>query len=215
MRDKSLNWGPDVYDVRHVFSSYWTYELPFGEGRRFGITNPALNHIFGGWTLSGILRLQSGRPFLLSSGRQTVNQMDAGVVLNGITVEQLQEMVKVSPGPVGNGVYFFDRRLIGPDGRANPELLSVPTRPGERGEYVYLYGPRLFDLDLGIAKQVRFADRVTFNFEALMLSAFNTSSWLAGGVGGASVNIDSTTFGQTSNMGAGPRAVVLRLYLRF
>jgi hypothetical protein len=215
LRDKSLNWGPDVYDVRHVFSSYWTYELPFGSDRRFKITNPALNHVFGGWALSGILRLQSGRPFLLTSGRQTVNQTDAGVVLNGITIEQLQKMVKVSPGPVGNGVYFFDRQLIGPDGRANPEFLSVPTRPGERGQYVYLYGPRLFDLDLGVAKRFRFADRISFNFEALLLSAFNTSSWLVGGVGGASVNIDSTTFGQTSNMGAGPRAVVLRLHLQY
>jgi Carboxypeptidase regulatory-like domain len=215
LRDKGLNWGPDVYDVRHVFSSYWTYELPFGPDRRFTIGNPALNQIFGGWALSGILRLQSGRPFLLSSGRQTFNQMDAGVVLNGITVDELQSMVKVSPGPIGNGVYFFDKRLIGPDGRANPEFLAVPTEPGQHGQYVYLYGPRLFDFDLGIAKRFRFADRINFNFEALMLSAFNSSSWLVGNVGGASVNIDSTTFGQTSNMGAGPRAVVLRLQLQY
>jgi hypothetical protein len=215
LRDKSLNWGPDVYDVRHVFSSYWTYDLPFGADRRFRIGNAALNHVFGGWALSGIFRLQSGRPFLLTSGRQTVNQMDAGVVLNGITVDELQRMVKVSPGPVGNGVFFFDRELIGPDGRANPQFLSVPTEPGERGQYVYLYGPSLFDIDFGIAKRFRFADRVNFNFEALLLSAFNTSSWLVGGVGGSSVNIDSTTFGQTSNMGAGPRAVVLRLHLQY
>ncbi len=214
LRDKSLNQGPDVYDVRSVFSAYGTYELPFGRDRHFTIANPVLEQIAGGWSVSSIMRLQTGRPFLLTSGRQTVNQQDSGVVLNGITADELQKLVTVSPGPNGN-VFFFDPKLIGPDGRANPQYLSVPTTPGERGQYVYLYGPGLFDFDLGLTKQFKIGQTVTANVEALLLTALNKSSYLIGSTGGATVSIDSTTFGQTTTMGAGPRAVVVRLQVNY
>jgi len=214
LRDRSLNWGPDVYDVRSTFSGYSTYELPFGRDRHFTIGNRALEQVFGGWAISGVMHLQSGRPFLLTSERQTVNQRDAGVILNGITVEELQKLVTVSPVPAGN-VFYFDKKLIGPDGRANPQYLSVPTTPGERGQYIYLYGPRLFDLDFSFNKQFNLGQRTNAAFQALVLSALNKPSYLVGLTSGATASIDSTTFGQTSNVGAGPRAVVLRLQLNY
>jgi hypothetical protein len=40
------------------------------------------------------------------------------------------------------------------------------------------------------------------NFEALMINAFNHPNVVVGGTGGASVSIDSTTFGRTSNLAA-------------
>jgi Carboxypeptidase regulatory-like domain len=214
LRDKGLNSGPDVYDVRQSLTSYWLYALPFGADRQFKIGNPVLEQVLGGWELSGILRLQTGRPFLLTSDRWTINQYHSGVVLRGITVKDLQKMVKVSPGPNGN-VYFLDKRLIGPDGRANPEFITVPTTPGERGQYLYLYGPRLVDFDLGLTKRFRIVPRVQAHFEALMLTAFNNPSYLVGLVGGATLNIESTTFGQTNTMSAGPRAIVLRFQVSY
>ena len=90
LRDKGLEWGPTAYDLRHTFQTYWTYDLPFGKDRAFSIDNALLDQILGGWSASGVVRIQTGRPFLLTSGRQTLNQEDAGVVLNGITVEELQ-----------------------------------------------------------------------------------------------------------------------------
>jgi hypothetical protein len=101
-RDKSLDWGPTAYDLRHAFQAYWSFDLPFGRERHFTIDNALVDQIFGGWALFGIARLQSGRPFLLTSGRWTVNQNDGGVVLNGITVKELQKMVTTRPGPNGN-----------------------------------------------------------------------------------------------------------------
>src|SRR6185295_11452384 len=121
LRDKGLNWGPTAYDLRHNFQTYGTYDLPVGKGKRFDISNNVLDQAFGGWSTSAIVRIQTGRPFLLTSGRQTFNNQDAGVVLNGITVKDLQKMVNVRPGTNGN-VFFFDSQLIGADGRANPQL---------------------------------------------------------------------------------------------
>jgi len=48
-----------------------------------------------------------------------------------------------------------------------------------------------------------------------VLTALNKPSYLVGTTNGATANIDSTTFGQTSNIGAGPRAVVLRVQLNY
>jgi hypothetical protein len=123
-------------------------------------------------------------------------------------------MIKVSPGPNGN-VYFLDKRLIGPDGRANPEFITVPTTPGELGQYVYLYGPRLLDFDFGLTKRFRIGPRIQAHFEALMLTAFNNPGYLVGLVGGSTLNIESTTFGQTNTMSAGPRAIVLRFQVSY
>jgi hypothetical protein len=214
LRDKSLDWGPTVYALRHLFQSYWTYELPFGRDRAVNIQNSVLNQVFGGWAFNGIVRIGSGRPFLLTSGRQTVNQFDAGVVLRGISVDDLQKMVNVRPGPNGN-VFFFDERLIGPDGRANPDLIAPPTTPGELGQYVYLYGPGLTSFDLGLAKLFGVGGDRTINFETLFINAFNTRNTVVGGTGGATHSIDSTTFGQSTATALGPRNIQFRLQFNF
>ncbi len=225
LRDKSLNWGPTGYDLRHIFQAYGTYELPFGKGRHFNIDSTLLDEIFGGWAASAIVRWQSGRPFLLTSGRQTFNQQDAGVILNGITVEELQKMVRVSAPPAGDNrfavgnVLYLDPRLIGPDGRANPEFIRFPTTAGEQGQYVYLYGPGLISADLGLAKTFTFGGVRRFNFEALFINAFNHRNTTVGGTGGATVSIDSTTFGQSTGVAAvstnGTRQVQFRLGFYF
>jgi hypothetical protein len=214
MRNKDLDWGPTAYDLRHIFQAYGTYELPFGRDRRFNINSPVLNQIFGGWSTSTIVRIQTGRPFLLESGRNTLNQEDAGVILNGITVDELQKMVTVSPSDDGR-VFYLDQRLIGPDGRANPDFITYPTEPGQQGQYVYLYGPGMWTVDIGLSKTFRLGGDRVFNFEALFINAFNHRNPVAGGTNGASVSIDSTTFGQSTGNSTGSRDIQFRLGFNF
>ena len=214
LRDKSLNWGPTAYDLRHIFQAYTTYDLPFGTGRSVPIDNAILDQILGGWSTSAIVRVQTGRPFLLTSARQTLNQQDAGVILNGVTVEELQKMVRVSPFSNGN-VLYLDPKLIGSDGRANPEYLRYPTTPGEQGQYIYLYGPGLFTLDLGLSKVFQVGGQRRVNFETLFINAFNTRNTTVGGTGGTSVSIDSTTFGQSTGVAVGARQIQFRLGFYF
>jgi len=214
VRDDSFNEGPVEYSLRHAFQSYWTYDLPFGAGRRIVIDNPVANALGGGWTVSGVIRIQSGRPFYLTSGRLTFNQYDSGVVLNGLSVEDLQRMIDVRPGPNGTEL-FVDPRLIGADGRANPQVLLSPTTPGEHGQRIWLYGPRFWNVDLGLAKRFK-AGGGTFSVEALFLDLFNNTNFLVGNQSndfGFNVNINSTTFGQTTSTTqttVGPRNVQLR-----
>ena len=56
--------GLSSFDVRHTFNSTFTYDLPFGKGRRFlkdapwYVTGP-----LAGWTITGIFRVVGGNPY--------------------------------------------------------------------------------------------------------------------------------------------------------
>jgi Carboxypeptidase regulatory-like domain len=217
LRDKKLDRRPSVFDLRHSFQTYWSYELPFGRGKTLATGNSVLDKVIGGWNFSGIMRWQSGRIFRLTSGRSTFNQNDSGVILNGITREELQKMVKISPGGRLGSALFLDPKLIGSDGRANGQYLTYPTKPGEFGQFIELYGPSVFIPDFSLSKDIPIKERVKFNFWVTFLNAFNNPVFeAAGGVAG-SVSIDSTTFGQTNALfgGGGARTIQFRAGIIF
>ena len=59
--------GPSGYDMRHRASISYVYELPFGTGRRWmSDAGGILEGIVGGWQLSGITTLTTGRPFTVT-----------------------------------------------------------------------------------------------------------------------------------------------------
>ena len=51
-------------DVTHQFSINYLYELPFGEGRAFLNQSNWLEHMIGGWSLSGVTSLRTGTPVM-------------------------------------------------------------------------------------------------------------------------------------------------------
>lgn len=201
LRDKSLDKGPAPFDVRHTLQSFGTYDLPFGRNRHFAIGNPVLDAVVGGWTLGGILTAQSGTPFRLTSGRQTVNGSDAGVILmNGHTAKEIQSLIRINPGPVdptlGRVVtrYWVDPKLIGPDGRANPEYLAPPTNPGEFGQLIYLYGKNTWNLDASLNKTTSIFGRRSLTVHVTILNVLNHPVWSTPSFLGET-SIQSTTFG--------------------
>jgi hypothetical protein len=59
--DQNLDYQRDTFSGQ-TLTLGGIYELPFGRGRRFGAGAPkALDAIFGGWSISGIYRYQSGQ----------------------------------------------------------------------------------------------------------------------------------------------------------
>lgn len=214
LRDRSLDYGPAHYDIRHVLQTFGTYDLPFGRDRRWDVRNPLLNAVVGGWTIGGTLTAQSGTPFELTSGRWTVNQSDAGVILlNGTTVEDLQKAIRWSPGP-GFARYWIDPKYIGPDGRANPEFIGVPTTPGERGQRIILRGRVSWNLNASLNKNFDLPGRAGLRLHVTMQNVLNhpifgTPSW------NGNPSVTSTTFGQVSNPINGARQMYLRTEITF
>ena len=128
--------------------TFGTYDSALRRDRHFSIDNAVLDAIVGGWTFGGILTAQSGTPFRLSSGRQTVNGSDSGVVLmNGLTVEGPAEDDQGRARPRASTGTLSIAKLIGPDGRANPEYLRRQRRLGS-GQLSLLCGtPNSWTLD--------------------------------------------------------------------
>lgn len=54
-----------TFDIKHNFSSTFVWELPFGrKGWLFKGASKAVDAVIGGWSMSGVIRLQGGQPFL-------------------------------------------------------------------------------------------------------------------------------------------------------
>jgi hypothetical protein len=227
LRNKRLNYGPTPFDVRHVLQAYGTYDLPFGKDRHVDIGNPILNGIVGDWVIGGILTSQSGSPFRLSSGRQTLNQEDAGVILApGVSVKDLQKLIGNFPGPVNSpNRYFINPSAIGPDGRVSSAYLLPPTTPGELGQIVYLRTPASWNLDASLNKSVPLTGGGTKLLIHLnVLNALNHPVWSTGPIPAAGgpglnfindANITSTTFGQVAQPLNSARRVIIRAEVQF
>ncbi len=65
--------GRSNFDVRHRLSVSYVYDLPFGKGRSHLNDGGALSTLLTGWQTSGIVTLQSGRPFTVALIREFDN----------------------------------------------------------------------------------------------------------------------------------------------
>lgn len=72
-RDLNSGKGLAEFDVAHRFVLSTVYELPFGRGRRWLKLGGMTNAVLGGWQLGGIVTLQSGLPFTVTTGRDIAN----------------------------------------------------------------------------------------------------------------------------------------------
>jgi hypothetical protein len=187
-----------VGGVTHAFKTNWTYELPFGQGRRFGSNaGPWLDRVIGGWSFDGIARIQTGR------------ELDFGNVrLVGMSKQDFQEMFKLRFDDANRAVYMLPADVIentmkafnvsatSPDGYASgaptgrylapangPDCIEVAmsdptelnTGYGDCGvNNLVVRGPRLVRFDLSAVKRVPIKGRVNFEFRAEFLNAFNT-----------------------------------------
>jgi hypothetical protein len=67
-RNQKGDWGPTGQDVRQAFNGYFTYELPFGRGEKFGGNiNRLTDEALGGWKVSGSVVMYSGFPITMGS----------------------------------------------------------------------------------------------------------------------------------------------------
>ena len=158
---------PDARDQVTV-----VYDLPFGQGRRFGSgANGVVERIIGGWTVGLSSRMQSG---------QLVNL--GNVRLVGMTADDVQDMYKLRFDDANKFIYMLPQPVIdetikafsvsatsatgygtlgAPSGRyfapANgPDCIEVANNVGECGSGdLVVAGPMFQQHDISLAKRVR------------------------------------------------------------
>jgi len=211
---RNTGWAkmPTPYDIRHVMNGYVNYDLPIGKGKLVPLNYNWLDSALGGWQLGTVITIRSGQPFKLSSSRATVNEQDAGIVLNGITRNQLQEMLVLSPGPGATNKYWFDPKLVGPDGRANPAYLMVPTTPGVWGETIILRSMNSWNFDASLVKNFRVGERARMS---VWLGAFNVLNHPIWRGGGSNTGLTGTSFGIISGPTNSARSMQIRGTINF
>lgn len=220
LRNEGMDKGPSPWDIRHSFKASYTYDLPFGAGHKWDYKGPAniIGKVIEGWATDGIFRWTSGRVFPLDGGRTTVNQFDSGVELVGMSIQELQKLVKIRKQPadatrgtvfwlpddiVQNTLKAFGLVLGAPSGR----YIAPPTTPGKFGTYLFLYGPSFLRADLSLVKKTRITERANVELRMEFLDAFNNVNFLIGNVGAADVAnadfnrvaVNTLNFGQTSH----------------
>jgi hypothetical protein len=203
LRDPGYDKGPSPWDVRHDFKINFIYSFPFGPGRKWSSSHGWLNRVIEGWELSGINRWRSGRVFRLSSGGNnlTLNAADPGVILTGITPQQIQSSFSIRK--LSNGqVFWVPAALIGSGGAANTTFIKPCNTPGELCQRVYLYGPTFFRTDVNVVKKIKIYERYEIEYRAEFLNAFNNINFIFPGSEtstASDVSVAGTTFGRVTN----------------
>lgn len=215
LRDPSQDRGISPYDTRHALKFNYIYELPFGSGHRFAYTGTGsriVDLFMGGWETHGIVRWNSGRAILLTSGRGTVNQFEAGVVLVGMNASDLQNAVKIRKDPldatkgtvaflpadiIENTLKAFGINCVVPAGKTDcgptGRYIAPPTTPGQLGARIFFRSPTFFRADLSAVKKFRIRENMNFEFRAEFLDAFNNINFLIGSPNTVAIAGSNTT----------------------
>jgi hypothetical protein len=189
--------GPTTFDIRNGIKATWIYQLPFGPGRTLlSSAHGALGKVVGGWEIAGVGRLQSGTPMNITSGRDTFNQNDGGVVLENLTAKQLQKDVGLNftSAIQANGVatgtaYYLPQSLLqntlaafAISGTLNPTApyIAPCSTAGQICDQVFLWGPWLSKWDVSLVKRTQIKERLNFEFRVQALNVFNHPNIMIG-----------------------------------
>jgi len=165
--NRKLNYARSDFDRRHVLNSYWTWEIPVGRTRRFGAgMHSILDGVLGGWSLSGFLRYQTGRPFTVYSGANTLsNVFQSTAECNGCSPSD----GRVFTNAAGIVQYF--------DPATRAKLTATPAgQIGNTGRNFFSLAPT-FNMDASLSKRFYITERISLQLRADVTNLTNTPLW--------------------------------------
>lgn len=154
--------GRSNFDVRHRLSVSYSYDFPFGRGRRWLSNAGWASALFGDWQTFGVVTAQTGRPF---------------------TVALLPEIDNSNTGRANLGFGANDRpHLIGnarlsnptPDKWFNTAAFVTPAFGsfGNAGRNI-LDGPGYVNVNFSLLKNIALTESVRLQFRAESFNLFN------------------------------------------
>jgi hypothetical protein len=154
--------GRSNFDVEHRLSVSYVYDLPFGKGRAYLADNGAWSKILSGWQTSGIVTLQSGRPFTVALLRELDN--------SGTGISALGFGANDRPNVIGDPTL----------GEQSPErwfntaafTLPPPGTFGNAGRNI-LDGPGYQNVNASLIKNTALSETLNLQFRAEFFNLFN------------------------------------------
>jgi hypothetical protein len=212
------------YDTSHIFKLSSIYSLPFGRGKPLAShLEPWIEHVVGGWQLSGFMRLTSGPPITIVDPRGTLNRAGRSARQTpdaSITGDQIRALTGHFEN--SNGIYFINPSVVNPaTGRAAEGYGSTPfpgqvffnATPGTTGTLgrAIVDGPRFFNIDVSLIKSIHLTERASLQ---LRIDAFNALNHTNFYLPSQLQNINSTSFGKLQNDWS-PRKIQIAARLNF
>ncbi|MGA8683650.1 MAG: hypothetical protein WB623_04570, partial [Candidatus Sulfotelmatobacter sp.] len=153
--------GTAAHDLTHIFVSSFVLPLPFGGGRRFSSGSSFVNHIIGNWQLNGILSLNSGPRYSIT----TDNSISEIENFNGV------ELANLVGNPHASGPGYTPNKVnpINPAAFANPAAGTF----GNSGRNT-LRADWGRNLDLSFFRSFSISESKRFEFRAEAFNATNT-----------------------------------------
>ena len=151
-----LNKGTQGVNTPHKADISATYELPFGEGRRYANSGGVTSAILGGWQVNGYYTAFSGTPFTITGSNASLNANSPQIA------DQVKDEVDIPFGIGPNATYF------------DPTAFRPVTEPrfGTAG-FNTMRGPGYGNLDLSVFRSLRLTS--TMNLQ-LRLEIFNLTN---------------------------------------
>ncbi len=148
------------WDARHVFNANAVYQLPFGSGKPYLSQPGIVRSILGNWQLTSTVVARTGFPVNLLINRSSADVPD------GNTADQRPDVVPGVPLTPPGGATTAEW--------INPAAFAVPA-PGTFGDAPrdLVRGPGAWQIDMGVEKQIPFAERVRLEFRAEFFNIFN------------------------------------------
>ncbi|MBY0502313.1 MAG: carboxypeptidase regulatory-like domain-containing protein [Bryobacteraceae bacterium] len=200
------------YDTPHRWVLSSVYTLPFGKGQRFATNQRAIDAIAGGWQMTAIMTLQSGRPFTVTSGRDESNT-DGGADRPNV----IGNWRVANPTP---GRWFNPCTLTAAGVRRNCLADDVPAWQinaintfGNAGRNI-LRGQGSANFDLGIYRNLRIFERLSAQIRAEVYNVANRAQFLLPVGNAAGVTFGQVTSAAQSDFGA-QRQIQFALKLTF
>jgi hypothetical protein len=187
------------FDVSHRWVLSYVYDLPFGAGKRLAPSNKIADFLVSGWQMTGILTMQSGRPFTVLTGTDqsaTGQNADRPNIIGDWRVS--------NPGPnrwfnpctrLANGAL----RNCQPGDAPAWEQNAAGTF-GNAGRNI-LRGDGLHSFDFGLSRFFRATERHQFQFRAEVFNLTNHPNFFF-----PTASLASSAFGaitRAANTGAG------------
>ncbi len=196
------------WDARNVFNANAVYQLPFGAGKPYLNQPGVVNTIAGGWQFTSTAVARTGFPVNVLVNRSSSQTPD------GNTNNQRPNLVPgVSLTPSGGSTvaqWLNPAAFIAP---ANDKWGDSPRDVAR--------GPGVWQIDMGIGKQIPLTERVALQFRTEVFNIFNHPQYglpnatiLVSSFGSITNTVNTTT--PVSPVGAGtPREIQFALRLQF
>jgi len=196
--DINSEYSRSTLDRRHVFTMNYIYELPFFKGR-----HDLAGNVLGGWQASGIVTLNSGLPFTIT----TSNFDAAGLGNNPAAIAGNRPNLLCDPNANAPHTLqqWFNTACFSPNPAAGTAVANVPGTAG-RG---VVQGPPTKRFDFTMTKNIRFSERVRLQLRGEGFNIFNHTNFRTIGT-----NVTLGTYGTVTAV-RDPRTIQLGAKLIF